>query len=204
MWHQPHSLKLILNRERYSKIKSFSKLDNIILAHAPKIGSKPGIHKGGHESCLTTSPAWVHTRKAKQKFLQTHWGGHCTACYLCLGEHVRNNKQRIQEDIKTFFLLLKDLIHQHLMGDAITCCQKPPSALQWAHGWKPFPDSHSKITAYESFPFLKAPDHVQIMALFYILEDSGCTAGSLKWCFKSLACLSSICVALNVPSPEAI
>lgn len=37
-------------------------------------------------------------------------------------------KQGIQEDIKTFFLLLWDLIHQHLMADGITCCQKPPSA----------------------------------------------------------------------------
>lgn len=37
-------------------------------------------------------------------------------------------KQGIQEDIKTFCLLLKDLIHQYWMGDGITCCQKLPSA----------------------------------------------------------------------------
>lgn len=47
-----------------------------------------------------------------------------------------------------------------------------------------------------------------MMASFCILKDSEYTSkslwSSLPWSFKSLTWLSSMCVALNIPSPEAI
>lgn len=176
----------------------------MISAHAPNMGSKIGIHKEGHKSCLTTSPAWVQRRKAKQSEVFTNSLMWIVHCLLPLSGRA-GQAQGIQEDIKTFFSLIEISHTPAFDGWWHNLLSKASfSLLQWACGWKPFHESQSKITAHETLSFLKAPDHVQIMSLFHILEDSGCTAGSLKWCFKSLTCLSNICVALNVPSPEAI
>lgn len=46
--------------------------------------------------------------------------------YPYLGDQVRNRESKRTSG--PVFLLLQDLIHQHLTGDGITCGQKTPSA----------------------------------------------------------------------------
>lgn len=96
----------------------------MISAHAPNMGSKIGIHKEGHKSCLTTrlsSQKKSQTERSFYKLIEVD-----SALLATLVWESRNKESK--RTSRLFFPWLKDLIHQHLMGDGITCCQKPPSA----------------------------------------------------------------------------
>lgn len=108
-------------------------------------GEQTGIHKGGHKPCPSTSPVWVHRRKARQKFLQTHWGGECSACCLGLGEQVRNRQSK--RTSRHFFFWSNTPVFDGWCHNLLP--KTSFSSLQWA-----FHDSKSKITAQETFSFL--------------------------------------------------